>query len=215
MASPSEIFADFEGLGDNCEFGFVGHHFGHDQSSLLRWAASRPGALIAALRERFSGLYEMQNLRPIWTTMVADARYDLHFHSKLISRDVDGALEFVHEPAERERIHAEEFEIIERRRARLLASLESARRIFVYKINSPLPEALVRDLVEAVAAYNSANALLLVEQGPDAGKVTCLSPNLTRATIDRLAPYPEADKASFDAWLNICERARVILGRAA
>ncbi|WP_336489407.1 hypothetical protein [Methylobacterium nigriterrae] len=207
MTEPAEVLSRFESLGDNCEFGFVQRHYGLEQSGLLRWAIVQPDELAAALHKKFADLYELANLAPAWDTMVVDRRYGLQFNSKIVSHMVDGRREFVAGSDERAAIHADEARKLEMLRDRLIQHLDCAGRIFVYKRNAGVTEPAAAALSTAIASYNPANVLLVVDvDGREPGSVRRVSENWLQGSIDRFAPYERAGDVSHECWLEICRR---------
>jgi hypothetical protein len=70
-----------EGLGDNCELGFVLRRMGFEGGMLFRWASIRPESLLATLRGDFAGMYDFDNLVPQNPKMVRDLHYGTSWHT--------------------------------------------------------------------------------------------------------------------------------------
>jgi hypothetical protein len=75
-----------EGLGDNCELGFVLRRLGFEDGMLFRWASIRPESLLATLRGDCADLYEFGNLVPQNAKMVRDLHYGTSWHTRCILR---------------------------------------------------------------------------------------------------------------------------------
>ena len=74
-AADAALFENFESLGDNCEFGFVRHHFHPtNTSSLLRWAGTDVDRLVQGLESGFAGVGDPAHTRLIW----CEREYALH-----------------------------------------------------------------------------------------------------------------------------------------
>src|SRR4051812_28696253 len=83
-----------EGLGDNCELGFVLRRLGFEDGMLFRWASVKPECLLATLRGDFQSLYEFENLVPQNPRMVWDLQYGASWHSRMHSSVDEGVLTF-------------------------------------------------------------------------------------------------------------------------
>src|SRR5437016_5768301 len=94
MFEHARIIAEFESLGDNCEFGFVQRHHGLEPGGLLRWASSNFDGLVHALECRFTGLYQLDDLEPYTPNMVIDRKYGIAFHSAMHSKVKGRQLEY-------------------------------------------------------------------------------------------------------------------------
>jgi len=215
-AAPQEsagILEHFDSLGDNCEFAFAQKRFGVDKSSLLRWAVTPFSALLSGLENRFEGLYQFERLTCTSDGMVREGRYGFFFHSKMRSRMEDGKREFLLDEQGRRAVWEEESQKIGYLKVKLLALLDRAGAIFIYKRNAGLTEDMMTGLRDALLRYNGHNLLMVIEVASDpypAGDVRRAAPGLIRATLDRFAPYDRAYDVSGDLWLEICRKALVL-----
>jgi len=81
----------FENLGDNCEFAFYLRSSGVDEGSLFRWTLVKNyWSLLNLIQADFQDLFEFENLRPSWQDMVLDSKYDMCFHTKMYSENING-----------------------------------------------------------------------------------------------------------------------------
>jgi hypothetical protein len=87
-----ELLSHFEGLGENCEFGFMQRHFGYEPISLLRWSTTSPSILIAALQASFEGVGrpEYTEFKPMWDDEYGtrDTRYGFKAHAHVRTHEV-------------------------------------------------------------------------------------------------------------------------------
>ncbi|HYZ34534.1 MAG TPA: hypothetical protein VE684_19890, partial [Crenalkalicoccus sp.] len=148
-----ELALGFESLGENCEFAFVQQRLGTDPLGLLRWVGISLGALLAGLRTGFAGLGDRAttNINAYEREYgVVDRRYGLLFHT-FIRADSQPA----------EQVLARQLQRLHFLRRKLLAELEAAEKIFVFKVAEPLPEGRVAELHTALRRY-APNTLLYV-----------------------------------------------------
>src|ERR1700712_5782214 len=105
---PKADLLRLEGLGDNCELGFVLRRLRFEDGMLFRWASIRPESLLATLRGDFEHLYELDNLVPQNSKMVRDLRYGTAWHSQMTSSRRAGTPTFDLQEKERLPIHERE-----------------------------------------------------------------------------------------------------------
>jgi SAM-dependent methyltransferase len=201
MTKLSEFYPYFVSLGDNCEFGFAQRHHQVETGGLLRWSIVPPDALIRCLRNRFSGLYEFDNLVPFAVDMVLDQATGLAFHSEIRSKQSGGNLIFVDPLQRRREIYSEEFDKIRYLTRKLLGQLDAGKFVFVYKNNSGVGLTLCADMANALSSYNQKNILLIVESDPTRPpSLSRLSKSLYLGTIEKFAPYTTADDIKQESW---------------
>jgi hypothetical protein len=212
MSDLPTLLNSFESLGDNCEFGFVQRKFGTEPAGLLRWAIASPAALVAGLQDEFAHLYAYDKLVSNAVDMLGDLTYGISFHTNMRSSRVDGQFRFNVAEPERHQIYLEELKKINYLKNKLLEKLKNNGTIFVYKRNAGVSSAQAFEIRDQLLNYNPQNVLLVVgTEGDTPGKVWEVAPNLLRATIDRFAPYNQADDVSYDLWLEICQKTHAIL----
>jgi hypothetical protein len=157
------LLMNFQGLGDNCEFGLVQRQAGAEPLDLLRFASphvpveNRPEAITAALKKKFVGLGEPGTIRlmlegqsPPREIVVRESAYQLLHHTFVREGEVD--LESFRDQEAKRLIFL---------RDKLLADLASAEKIWVWKSNFEASESQIAGLLGALTDYGS-NVLLWV-----------------------------------------------------
>ncbi|WP_145962785.1 hypothetical protein [Mangrovicoccus ximenensis] len=201
-----ELASQFESLGFNCEFGFVQHDCGWRQGGLLRWALVQPEPLLRGIASGFEGIYDFANLQPRNPKMVTDQATGLGFHSAMQS--AGGA--FVHDEAERRRLHLEERDKILAMRDRLLRQLASGRHMFVYKDNAGLAGSHIRKIAAAVASRGPGRVLHVVaaEQPDQVGTVEHAGGNLFLGRLRKLwLRDPDPANIDYAGWRTLLRNA--------
>lgn len=209
MNIQAAVPADFESLGDNCEFGFVQRMNGIEPGGLLRWAISFPDILTANIANGFDCLYQFDNLTPHTPAMVSDAGTGLKFHSKLKSQN--GV--FIEDEAPRRVVHAEEAAKIGYLRDKLLQLLASGRKHFIYKHNHGVSAGQAAQMANAIAAHGPAQ-LLIVHQDSDPLKASVVErawDNLFFGYLPAFAPYAAATDFDLVAWMKLLENAAQVM----
>jgi hypothetical protein len=199
-----------EGLGDNCEFGFVLRRLGFEAGMLFRWASIRPESLLATLRGDFANLYEFDNLVPQNTKMVRDLHYGTAWHTQMYSSLRAGTLTFDADRDHRLAIHEREAAKLAYMVEKLRAKFEHPNPVFVIKANSGIPE----DLLEAIHYQIYRRAIsprfLLLEVQDNvrrAGTVELLDRNRMRGYVARFAGYDKADQGDDRNWIAVLAKA--------
>jgi hypothetical protein len=191
--------AEFESLGDNCEFGFVQQYFDiRLPPGLLRWAATDHRRLLSGLTNSFAAL----TLPNLIRVLPGDPDYRLatpYFNLHSFQPTDAGAV------MQHDAMHRRGVAVLGFLRRKLLRDIAEARKIFVFKTDAAdFDEPAMRGLHAALRRHGSA-ALLCVTPaaaGAPAGEVTRLDEGLYAAQVTRfvLAEGP------YDEWLAICER---------
>jgi len=87
------LVLEFEGLGENCEFGLVQRHFDAEPLSLLRWTYVHADKLVAMLEARFEGFGEPQHTKVELTGwkeyFVVDKKFGLGLHTFIFEGEID------------------------------------------------------------------------------------------------------------------------------
>jgi hypothetical protein len=197
------LMLQFESLGENCEFGLVQRRCGADPLGLLRFASAPMPALLSALRARFDGIGEWDQIEVRISEnrleyLVFDKRFGFLYHPWVQIGEVSA-----------EGIHRREAKQLPLLRRKLIEDLEEGRKIFVYHGMHSLPEPLVRRLAAALRVYGPAT-LLWVEvhdREHPAGTVECIGEGLLKGYIDRFAPGENAHDLSLEGWVALCRAA--------
>lgn len=195
------LFRNFESLGDNCEFGFVHHHFNPtNTSSLLRWAGTDLDRLVHGLETGFAGVGDPAQTRIIWS----EREYSLH----------DPRFFTTHTFHQQQAPTPErEAELLRRGcaalrllRRLLLRDIAEGRRIFVHKSASPaFDEPAMHRLHAALRRHGPAGLLCVRPPRPGevAGTVSRLAPGLMLGRIDRFVMA----EGPYDLWHSLCRQA--------
>ena len=195
----SGLFARFEALGDNCEFGLVQRHFDAEPISLLRWASTDAARLVLGLCRRFDGLGDPEATTLGWSGdppdyMLVDHRY-LSAHTWAVKLSDD--------PQRLEDIRLSGAARLRLLKRKLLADIETGKRIFVFKQSSPdaRPEAL-NAVHAALRGIGPAPVLCVVRAAaPEmVGTVEALGDGVYRGHIDQFSRAT----ISYGVWRKIC-----------
>jgi hypothetical protein len=201
-----QLMMQFESLGENCEFGLAQRRCHAEPLGLLRFASTPLSALLAALKQRFEGLGEPDQVEVRVSDnkleyLVLDRRYGILYHPWLLVGQ-----------AEAEEIRQRELKRLPLLKRKLLEDLEEGSKIFVYRGMRPLSRALVRRLVDALREHGP-GMLLWVELHDAAhppGTVEMLGDGLLKGYIDRFAPGDNAHDLSIACWVELCRNALAV-----
>jgi len=201
------FISDFESLGANCEFGLVQRECGAEPLGLFRFAGCPLGSLLSCLTSRFDGFGLVQNLEPFFGSgrvrehMIRDRAFSVHYHTWKHEGKIEEA-SLLSDFADRLRFL----------KRKLIRSLESGDKVFVWKSVERVEEDQVISLHDAINAYSRNTLLWVVEAGPayTPGTVERIRPGLLKGYIDRSAPIENVPDLSFNVWLEICANAHVL-----
>jgi tetratricopeptide (TPR) repeat protein len=209
----TNLMMKFESLGapggGGCEVGLVQRKFGAEPIGLLRWAAIEPDDLILALRDRFEGLGTREQTvltlpgKDIGQTEynVFDQRFKIGMHTWVM-----------HDEMEAEKLLEQWCVRLQFLRRKLIADLESAGKIFVYKPGAELTDSQIEQLNSALRGYGDSQLLLIqIEDSNNSnGVVRRIMPGIMVGYIDRLNwedPDRPASQPSFASWARLCANA--------
>ncbi|HEX3536706.1 MAG TPA: hypothetical protein VHU15_08055 [Stellaceae bacterium] len=203
-----QLMMRFESLGENCEFGLAQRRCGAEPLGLLRFASAPLPVLLAALKARFEGVGDSDQIEIRVSGnhqeyLVIDRRYGFLYHPWVLVGEAD--------PEDIRRREEKRLPFLKRK---LIEDLTEARKIFVYRGMRRLPQPLVLRLVTALREYGPAT-LLWVELQDDkhpAGTVEPLTAGLLKGYIDRFAPGENAHALSLDCWIALCRNACRLAG---
>ena len=206
-----QLMTRFESLGENCEFGLAQRRCGAEPLGLLRFASAPLPVLLAALKARFEGVGEPDQIEVRVSGnhqeyLVIDRRYGFLYHPWVLVGEADP-----------EDIRRREEKRLPFLRRKLIEDLTEARKIFVYRGMRRLPQPLVLRLVAAMREYGP-TTLLWIELQDDAhpaGTVELLTTGLLKGYIDRFAPGENAHALSLDCWVALCRNACRVVGKPA
>lgn len=202
----------FESIGDNCEFGAVKRTLGDESGGLLRWVGSPPTALIPALRSRFAGLYQFENLSvisrdlsPIGDSKVYDASYGFRFHSLMTSKVINGVREWDATEDVRREIHKTEFEKSSYLIDKFVKRVNNPDVYCIYKVKDNLSEETAVELAAALATIGPARLVVVrtTKRKELIGNVYDRDKYLS-AYIDYFAHY-DRSYASSPVWFDIID----------
>ena len=207
---PRSELSRLEGLGDNCELGFVLRRLGFETGMLFRWASIRPESLLATLRGDFECLYEFEELVPQNPKMVRDLHYGTSWHTEMRSALRDSALTFEASEPARRIIHATETAKLAYLVGKLRRKFEHPNPVFIIKANAGIPDDLLESIHYQVyrRAVSPFFSLLEVREDPArAGMLEVVDRNKLRGFVTRFAPYDRADEGDDASWLRILAQA--------
>jgi hypothetical protein len=198
-----QLMMRFESLGENCEFGLAQRRCGAEPLGLLRFASAPMPTLLSALRGRFEGMGEPDNIEVQIAGnqqeyLVVDKSFGFLYHPWVLVGEAD--------PEDIRRREAKRLPFLRRK---LLEDLQDASKIFVYRGMHRLPQPLMLRLVAAMHSYGPTTLLWVELQDPahPAGTVEWVAAGLLKGYIDRFAPGENAHALSLDCWITICRTA--------
>jgi hypothetical protein len=199
-----------EGLGDNCELGFVLRRLGFEDGMLFRWASIRPESLLATLRGDCADLYEFGNLVPQNAKMVRDLHYGTSWHTQMYSSLRAGTLVFNADNETRRAIHSREASKLAYLVAKLRTRFNHPNPVFVIKANIGIPEDLLEAIHYQIYRRASSPRFVLLEVREDAGRagtVELLDRNWMRGYVARFASYDRSDGGDDADWIAVLAQA--------
>jgi Flp pilus assembly protein TadD len=195
----SELFLQFESLGENCQFGIVQDCYGAFPLGLLRFTATSVGPLIKALDNRLAGVGDSKNtevttLRGEYVTQ--DMRYGMVMHT---FQKVQSA------PDQTRRVDrfVRRLKFL---REKLLQDLSNPGKTFVYSCSVEILPEEIEALWQALQQYGD-NALLFVQLADDdnaPGTVRQVRDTLFIGYIDQLTN----EAPSLSIWLALCQEVK-------
>lgn len=193
----------FESLGENCEFGLAQRRCGADPLGLLRFASAPLPTLLAAMRARFEGIGDWDQIEVRVSEnrreyLVFDRRYGFLYHPWVLVGESSA-----------EAIRRREARQLPLLRRKLVEDLQEARKLFVYHGMAPLSEAQARMLSAMMRAYGPTTLLWveLCDREHPAGTVELAGDGLLKGYIDRFAPGENAHDLSLPGWIALCRSA--------
>jgi hypothetical protein len=221
MATPSggpepltdrELMAQFESLGDRCEFGCVQRYFGAEPLGLLRWSQVSVEQLVDLLDCRLEGVGDPENvyvhMHPETDEFFAGDRRFFVMHTFAQKNEVD-----------EETLLPQMGRKMAFLKRKLLKELDSGDRIFVYrKFASDLTDSEA-DAISSVFTRNfPAGRLLLMRRATDRAKAGSVEPFGLKAMIGYLSNFAHDLKGTplimYDEWHSVCVQA-LALSRSA
>jgi hypothetical protein len=202
--SPAALLRDFEGLGENCEFGIAQRKFDLEVLGLFRFGFTPLDSLLRGFADDFRAVADPEAV----TVVTSDAKrpefilavdaYKMRWHTFVFANESDA--EAVR------RGHATKLGFVRRK---FLESLRASRKIFVLKRERPLALAEVLPVLQEINRTGR-NTLLYVVPGASPkrdGMVEWLGPGLLRGHIGAFAPYDDVMSVAAPDWLRLCANA--------
>jgi tetratricopeptide (TPR) repeat protein len=205
LPSDRDLFMEFEGLGDRCEFGLVQRHFGAEPIGLLRWSGIEPRQFIELLECRFAGVGEPEN-----TFVRLNESSNEYFAG-------DNRFFYMHTFIKKnEGNESDLFEKFRKRLAylkrKLIADLEDGEKIFVYKVHvGELTDAEAAAISAAIARHFPVSRVVLMRVARDPSQIGTVEPfsgNAVWAYLSRFSENLESRFIRFDEWRTALEAAK-------
>lgn len=196
-----EIFAHFESLGDNCEFGLVQRSAGIERLGLFRFNFASMTPLIRGLDCDFSDIDQPDQVEIFAASngelMVRVRHYRFQYHTDRRRGEV-----------EIEALRNQQIKALGFLARKLLDDLRSGEKLFVRKGPDSETDAQLAPLLRALRRHGPVSLLSVVPQDEahPLGSVEVVEPGLIKGYIDRFAPYDDAYDFS-RAWVDICRGA--------
>lgn len=204
----------FESIGDNCEFAFFLRKLGNDNGTLLRWALIKDyHYLVKMIKSDFIELYSLNNLVPSWQDMVLDKQYHICFHTEMYSDIHNGEWAWRYTESENKIIYQNEKNKIDYLVKKFKESIENNNKIFVIKKNNNDIDDVVKSLADEFKKKGNSKILYVKSNlnNVPLGEVIKKQDNLLIASIDKFAPYDQANNFSEVTWKKIVNNALAIL----
>jgi hypothetical protein len=203
--SDRELVLEFESLGDNCELGLVQRRVGAEPLGLLRFAGVPLRHLLRALAARFEGLADPAHVRiqpENGEYMVKLTLYDFIYHADALVGQADPVV-----------LHHQQSRVLSFLADKLLADLQAASKIMVFRQNEPL---LAGDLIDLRLALSrlGPSTLLWVQParpGHPPGSVDRIDDRLLAGYVSRLAKRESVPDLDLASWLSMLRRAYALV----
>jgi len=199
--SDRDLMLQFESLGDNCELGLVQRKVGAEPLGLFRFAGAPLRHILRAMDARFAGLADPQYIRlqpENGEFMVRLTKYDFIYHADVKIGEADP-----------ETLHRQQIRTVRFLADKLIADLEAAEKIVVFRQNEPLSAIDLIDLRMALAKFGP-NTLLWVTEacaGHPPGSVDVVDQRLMVGYIPRLAARENVPDFDPVPWMTVLRRA--------
>jgi tetratricopeptide (TPR) repeat protein len=190
----------FEGLGNNCEFGYVQRIAGAEPLGLLRWSTTKLPVLADAFENNLTGIGDVKHTE-LYTNLdyrVVDPRYDLTMQTFISEEPLDGA-----------GLLAEQSRRTRKLREALLVDLRSGEKIFVHKTAVAPPMEEIFTLHRAMRRHGPAILLHVRLANAEFPHLTLQQPKpgLLIGYMDRLVVVGGGWEADHESWLALCRLA--------
>lgn len=192
------LFAHFESIGDNCEFGIVQRKSGLDPLGLFRFSGQPLRFIVKALNDQFRAFADAASIRLVKTEAeyaVFFPPYHMHYHTFIKPDGVDEAA-LVTQQSTRLRFLARKF----------TEDAQGGEKIFVVKKNGRLETAEILPIFAALNRIGRTNMLAVRPATSDRleGHVDVIMPGLFVGYINEFAQYGNPQVHSLDGWRKVC-----------
>lgn len=197
-----------EGLGNNCELGFVLRKMGHERGFYFRSVAARTASVSQIIEQDFDGAYQFDNLLPHPGDMVMDTAFGAAYHGRMPSRDVSGELSFSDDDAARRATHAQDCGKIKHLVSRFRQNLSCSGMVYVVKDPSAKPSQIdnLFKLISERRTNPNFTFLEMHELPVRAGEVDIVSPNRAVGYLSFIAPFNKTDQGDQESWVSVLDR---------
>jgi hypothetical protein len=199
--SDRDLVLQFESLGDNCELGLVQRKVGAEPLGLFRFAGAPLRHVLRAMDARFAGMADPEYVRlqpENGEFMVRLTKYDFIYHADVKIGE-----------AEPEALHRQQVRTVGFLVGKLIADLEAAEKIVVFRQNEPLSAIDLVDLRIALAKFGP-NTLLWVTEacaGHPPGSVDAIDQRFMVGYVPRLAARDNVPDFDPVPWMTVLRRA--------
>ncbi len=196
-----DLVLQFESIGDNCELGLVQRRAGVEPLGLLRFAGAPLRNLLRGLNARFANIADPAHVRinpENGEYMVKLTKYDFTFHAHVRTGEMAAAA-----------LHQQQCRTIGFLADKLIADLQDASKILVFRQNEPLSAGDLIDLRIALSAYGP-GILLWVQAacpGHPPGSVAVADERMIVGYVRRLAERDTVPELDFPSWMRVLRRA--------
>ncbi len=201
VLADGDLVLRFESIGDNCELGLVQRRAGVEPLGLLRFAGAPLRNLLRGLNARFANIADPAHVRinsEHGEYMVKLTKYDFTFHAHVRTGEMAAAA-----------LHQQQCRTVGFLAGKLMADLEDASKILVFRQNEPLSAGDLVDLRIALAAYGP-GILLWVQAacpGHPPGSVQVADERMMVGYVRRLAARDTVPDLDFTSWMQVLRRA--------
>jgi hypothetical protein len=209
MDDPKELLAQFENLGDNCEFGIAQRHAGIEPLGLFRFTGTgHLPSIVEAIDNRLEdfGIPEDVELfgGPGEWIGVHIKRYHVIYATATKRGNADESLVFDQEITKMRFL-----------KRKFLEDLEEGHKIFVRKGGSPNDLEGIRSLGRAISRHGPGTLLWVVEATPSLpnGSIETVETGILKGAIEKFAPASNVPSLSLENWLQLCRNAYKIRDR--
>ena len=200
----ADLVLQFESIGDNCELGLVQRRAGAEPLGLLRFAGVPLRNLLRGLNARFANIADPRYVRisPENNEVHGQVdQYDFTYHAHVKIGEMDPQV-----------LHRQQCRTAGFLAQKLVADLQAASKVLVYRQNEPLSAGDLVDLRIALSAYGPGILLWVQEASPGhpPGSVDVADERMMVGYVRRLASRENVPDLDFESWMRILRQAHAI-----